>query len=113
MQPCTSWKACAIGQRHVIGLALQHLEHPAQQRQLKPSRCAPWWLAQSTQTSACHPDSEPLAVQDIWMHCIVMVVSLATAAVGIVRLVREADFKQIQTISILVGAPRLPPLALQ
>ena len=42
-------------------------------------------------------------MQDIWMHCIVMVVSLATAAVGIVRLVREADFKQIQTISILVS----------
>ena len=41
-------------------------------------------------------------MQDIWMHCIVLVVSLATAAVGIARLIMEQDFKQVQTMSILV-----------
>ena len=40
------------------------------------------------------------------MHCIVLVVSLATAGVGIARLVMEQDWKQVQTMSILVRNSR-------
>ena len=58
-----------------------------------------------TEKSAARADRAP-TVQDIWMHCIVLVVSLATAGVGIARLVMEEDFKQVQTMSILVRPSR-------
>lgn len=43
-----------------------------------------------------------MEIQDLWIHVIVFIASLATAIVGIIRLAGEANFKQIQTISILV-----------
>lgn len=41
-------------------------------------------------------------IQDLWIHVLVFIFSLATAIVGVIRLAKEANFKQIQTISILV-----------
>ena len=43
-----------------------------------------------------------MEIQDLGIHVLVLIFSLATAIVGIIRLVKEANFKQIQTISILV-----------
>lgn len=46
-----------------------------------------------------------IEVQDLWIHVLVLIISLATAIVGVIRLATEANFKQIQTISILVCGP--------
>lgn len=52
-----------------------------------------------TQQCACRMWVE---IQDLWIHVLVFIFSLATAIVGVIRLAKEANFKQIQTISILV-----------